>query len=138
MKKIFIITIVAFTILSCEKAKIEKNLEGNWIISSYTTDGFQNITSDTQIGLEFSDIKKDEGDLTMTWTTMGSQLVLPGVFTLTDDHAKISATLELGVAGVSLIWDLNIDVTETMLDMNGTYTYSDDPYVHIMTMKGSK
>ncbi|MBK6527295.1 MAG: hypothetical protein IPG07_18110 [Crocinitomicaceae bacterium] len=79
MKKIFIITIVAFTILSCEKAKIEKNLEGNWIISSYTTDGFQNITSDTQIDLEFSDIKKDEGDLTMTWTTMGSQLVLPGV-----------------------------------------------------------
>lgn len=127
MKKFaFILVGTSISFLSCKKAKLEKNLEGNWTAATFVEENDQYVDENSSVQLEFKNIDDGNGDLIFKLTEDMILYTYPGTFTLNNDYSKMDATVETNDPAVDWVWNVDITVDEGYLGMIGTSKYSDE------------
>ena len=129
---ILILSIILISFSSCKKKKIDKNLNGTWALSELIIDGYNEVTVNTSITMEFSNVEKGEGNVTIVSTdAQGSHYDL-GTITIDDKYEKMQMTIPTGIL------DGDFTVDETTFEYNGTFTLIPNGDVLTMKMKGTK
>jgi len=119
---LYISTILLLTVSSCTKNQIEKNLAGDWTISNYSLVGVNQVNGNNQYTLTIHNLADSEGEITLKHDDLGSTSTYyyVGEFTLNEDHTHMNATMSSG--GLTLIWDVDVEVDKTLLKLTGEQT----------------
>lgn len=122
LKKSLFTIVVLFTLFSCKKNNIEKNLDNEWQVSVLSLDGVNQVNSSNIYTLTFHSVSNGAGEITLHHldNSSVSSYYYIGDFTLNDDYTYIDATMNSGGVNVVISGDLN--VTSTELSINGTWT----------------
>lgn len=137
MKKLglFLLLFVALSNVSCKKRKIEKNIEGVWILSQFYLDGTNQVTANTSHSIEFKNVDDGKGTMVLYTSDNQGSYTTFGNFELTDKHEKIKATLIDGTYHHYL--NGTITVTENTVEINGTSSDNNGSPTTAMIIKGS-
>lgn len=138
MKKYGFLLLVAFSILACKKAKIEKNLEGSWIVDSFIDDGYNNIDGSTTLKLEFTNVDDNSGKILTRWIEDGDLFIYNGSFDLNDDYTKLVATIETNDPDQDWIWDTNLTVDKEKLTLEGLSSNGEGILTYSFLLKATK
>ena len=117
MKKIlglFILTI--FIVTSCVKQKFENDLFGYWTVEDYIYGGVDQMSPDLNVQLEFTNIDNGEGDMSMIYYFLGTQISDIGTFVLNEDYSQMEITF--GNIG-NTIWKVDLTMVNSTLILNG-------------------
>lgn len=132
---IFILSILLISISSCKKRKIDKNINGTWELSELIIDGYNEVTTNTSISLEFSNVEKGEGNVTMIAVDAQGTYYTLGTLTIDKKYETMKATFV--EPGWTTNYDGDFTVDKTTFEFNGNYSDSSGD-VLVMRMKGTK
>lgn len=135
LKLISILCLILITAGSCKKSKIDKNLDGTWNLSELIVDGYNEVTTNTSFKLEFSNIDKGEGDVTLIATdAQGSYYTLG---TVVIDKKYETMKMSFIETGYSTFLEGDFTVDKTSFECTGTFSDSTGDVLS-MRIKGTK
>lgn len=137
MKKIIGVFILSSVLLvGCKKSKIDKNLDGTWILSELTISGFNEVTVNTSHSLEFSNVDKGEGSVRLISTDAQGVYIESGTVSINKDYDHMSITLNDAGWVSNLDGDFTVD--ESSFSLTGTYSNSSGNSAEPVSVKGFK
>jgi hypothetical protein len=135
VKLICILCLTLVTAISCKKSKIDNNLNGTWQLSELIIDGYNEVTTNTSIQLEFSNVEKGEGNVTMIAKDAQGTYYTLGTLEIDEKYETMKATFV--EPGWTTYYDGDFTVNKSSFEFNGTYSDSSGD-VLAMRMKGTK
>lgn len=138
MKKYIYILLIGISLISCKKAKIEKNLEGTWVVESMFEDGYNYISEITSITLEFSNVDKGSGNITLNGIEDGDLFVYTGTIVLNDDYSEMVVTVGTNSPDLDWVWDTNLTVDKEKLSLDGLSSDGEGALTHTFLLKAKK
>lgn len=110
---------VVMTFTSCEKRQVLNRLEGDWEVTSFITDGEEEMGNYyISFNMEYEEADDDEGDVTWTFVDIfGDTETLSGEYEINDDADEIEIVFRDGSSAFIIDADIdNIDKEELELE----------------------
>lgn len=122
IKIIFIGVFVLILTSACRKKKIDENLNGTWILSELIIDSYNEVTSNTSISIEFSNVEKGEGVITLISKDNQGTYYTVGSLKIDKKYENMTATFV--ESGWTTIYDGKFTVDESSFELIGTHSDS--------------